>query len=455
MKELANIQAVYLIGIGGIGMSGLARYFAAQGKVVGGYDRTVTELTKELETAGMAVHYKDDVTAIAHAFKNAETTLVIYTPAVPSNHSELNYFRANGFEVLKRSQVLGELSKTYHTVAVAGTHGKTTTSSIIAHLLRSSSKDCNAFLGGISSNYNTNLLTSTSSNLMVVEADEFDRSFLTLSPDVAIVTSVDADHLDIYGSADEMLSSFQEFTKRITESGTLIYRLGLPFSNTNRKNFTYALTEKCDYYTSNLSVEAGQYTFNLHSPSGMVKSLTFGMPGLHNVENAVAAFAAVDQLGLTEEEIRIGFASYKGVKRRFDVHINTKALVYIDDYAHHPTEISACVNSVRELFPGRKVHGIFQPHLFSRTKDHMNEFAQTLSTLDEVTLLEIYPAREEPIAGVTSSALLQMITAAYKHLRTPAEVLNAVTPASTDVLVTMGAGNIDQLVSPIKQKLLA
>lgn len=455
MKGLANIQAVYLIGIGGIGMSGLARYFAAQDKVVGGYDRTSTELTKELETAGITVHFTDDVNAIPEEFKNAENTLVIYTPAVPSDHSELNYFRSNGYEVLKRSQVLGKLSKTYNTVAVAGTHGKTTTSSIIAHLLKSSSKDCNAFLGGISSNYNTNLLTSTSSNLMVVEADEFDRSFLTLSPDIAIVTSVDADHLDIYGSADEMLNSFQDFTERITEEGTLIYRLGLPFSNTKKKNFTYSINEKSDYYTSNLSIESGQYKFNIHSPSGTMKDLKFGMPGLHNLENAIAAFAAVDQLGLTEEEIRTGFTTYKGVKRRFDVHINTKKLVYIDDYAHHPTEIAACINSVRELFPGRKVKGIFQPHLFSRTKDHMADFAQTLSTLDEVTLLDIYPAREEPIAGITSSALLEKITAAQKNLQSKTAVLDAITPSNVDVLLTMGAGDIDQLVSPIKQKLLS
>ena len=455
MKGLTNIQAVYLIGIGGIGMSGLARYFAAQGKVVGGYDRTSTDLTKELEAAGISVHFQDDVNAITASFKNADNTLIIYTPAVPSNHSELNYFRSNGFEVLKRSQVLGELSKAYNTVAVAGTHGKTTTSSIIAHLLKSSSKDCNAFLGGIASNYNTNLLTSNSSNLMVVEADEFDRSFLTLSPDIAIVTSVDADHLDIYGSADEMLNSFQDFTERITEDGTLIYRWGLPFSNTKRKNFTYSINEKSDYYTSNLTIENGKYKFSAHSPSGSIENLTFGMPGLHNVENAIAAFAAVDQLGLSEAEIRNGFATYKGVKRRFEVHINTDELVYIDDYAHHPTEISACVNSVRELFPGRKVKGIFQPHLFSRTKDHMNEFAQTLSTLDEVTLLDIYPAREEPIDGITSSALLEKITAQKKNLETKSAALDSITRGSVDVLLTMGAGDIDQLVSPIKAKLLS
>ena len=434
-------------------MSALARYFAEQGKSVAGYDRVSTELTKGLEAAGITIHYSDDVNLIPKGFDNPKTTLVIYTPAVPNSHSELRYFLNNGFDVLKRSEVLGELSKTYQTVAVAGTHGKTTTSSIIAHLLRSSSKDCNAFLGGISSNYNTNLLTSTSSNLMVVEADEFDRSFLTLSPDVAIITSVDADHLDIYGSPDEMLNSFKDFSNKVTENGTLIYRFGLPFEDSSRINFTYSVSEESDYYTSQLSIKDGQYYFDLHSPSATLQNVSFGMPGLHNVENAIAAFAAVDQIGLTEEEIRNGLATYKGVKRRFDVHINTEKLVYIDDYAHHPTEISACIGSVRELFPGRRVKGIFQPHLFSRTKDHLSEFATSLSTLDEVTLLDIYPAREEPIPGITSSVLLDKITSAQKELRSKQEVVESLSPAEVDVLLTMGAGDIDQLVSPIKKKL--
>lgn len=455
MRDLAQIQAVYLIGIGGIGMSALARYFVAQGKRVAGYDRTVTELTAELEASGINVHYQDKAELIDATFKDPSSTLVIYTPAVPTSHSELSYFLSNGFEVLKRSQVLGALSKNYQTVAVAGTHGKTTTSSIIAHLLRSSSKDCNAFLGGISSNYNTNLLTSTTSNLMVVEADEFDRSFLTLSPDLAIITSVDADHLDVYGSADEMLNSFQDFTNCISENGTLIYRLGLPFANPIKKTFTYSVKDQSDYYTSDLTINSGRYKFTVHSPSGQLKDLTFGMPGLHNLENAVAAFAAVDQLGLTESEIRKGLASYKGVKRRFDVHINTEKLVYIDDYAHHPTEITACVNSVRELFPGRKVKGIFQPHLFSRTKDHMNEFAHSLSELDEVTLLDIYPAREKPIEGITSSVLLEKIESKTKDLLDKSAVIDGISASKIDVLLTMGAGDIDQLVAPIKQKLMS
>jgi UDP-N-acetylmuramate--alanine ligase len=453
MRALTDIQAIYLIGIGGIGMSALARYFAEKGKLVAGYDRVSTELTQELEATGINIHYSDDVNLIPNGFENPEYTLVIFTPAVPSSHSELTHFRSNGFDVLKRSEVLGELSKTYQTIAVAGTHGKTTTSSIIAHLLRSSSKDCNAFLGGISSNYNTNLLTSTSSNLMVVEADEFDRSFLTLSPDVAIITSVDADHLDIYGSSDEMLNSFKLFSERVTENGTLIYRFGLPFEDSSRRNFTYSVSEESDYYTSQLSIKNGQYQFNLHSPTAMLENVSFGMPGLHNVENAVAAFASVDQLGLTEDEVRNGLATYKGVKRRFDVHINTDKLVYIDDYAHHPTEISACIGSIRELFPGRRVKGIFQPHLFSRTKDHLSEFAISLSALDEVTLLDIYPAREEPIPGITSRVLLDRISLPSKELASKQEAVDSLLPENLDVLLTMGAGDIDQLVSPIKKKL--
>lgn len=453
MRALKEIQAVYLIGIGGIGMSALARYFAEQGKAVAGYDRVSTELTQELEKSGISVHHQENIDAIASNFLIKDNVLIIYTPAVPAEHSELNYFRSNGFDVLKRSEVLGELSKTYNTIAVAGTHGKTTTSSIVAHLLKSSSHDCNAFLGGISSNYNTNLITSTTSDLMVVEADEFDRSFLTLSPNMAIITSVDADHLDIYGTANEMVSSFLEFTSRISTNGTLIYRVDLPFADTKRKNFTYSLRDKSDYYTTDLTIDSGQYVFTVVGPSRTLTDLRFGMPGMHNVENAIAAFAAVDQLGLTDEEIRTGFASYKGVKRRFDVHINTPELVYIDDYAHHPTELSACINSVRELFPNRSVKGVFQPHLFSRTKDHMDEFASSLSSLDELILLDIYPAREKPIEDITSEVLLEKVSLGNKQLLPKDQTVEAISSANTDVLLTLGAGDIDQLVKPIKTKL--
>ncbi len=456
MSGLTNIKGVYLIGIGGIGMSALAHYFSEQGKLVCGYDRVATDLTRKMEQKGIEIHYQDEVESIPNFFKtenNRDETLVIYTPAVPAEHTELNFFRKENYQILKRSEVLGELSRTYRTMAVAGTHGKTTTSSILAHLLKSSSKDCTAFLGGISSNYHTNLLTSSSSNLMVVEADEFDRSFLTLSPDLAIITSVDADHLDIYGNADEMLHSFHDFASRIKENGTLIYRSGLPFENTSRRNFTYSLKDQCDYYSTDLTVDAGQYVFNLISPSGKLTDLRFGMPGMHNVENAVAAFAAADQLGLSEEEIRNGLATYKGVKRRFDVHIQSDELVYIDDYAHHPTEIAACVNSVRELFPERKIKGIFQPHLFSRTRDHMDAFAESLSQMDEVILLDIYPAREKPIEGITSDALLEHITIKDKQLLTKNEAVHCIANQNTDVLLTLGAGDIDQLVEPIKTKL--
>jgi len=456
MKGFDKIKAIYLIGIGGIGMSALARYFVQHGKTVAGYDRVATELTKELENAGVSIHYKDEVSAIPPFFKelkNREKVLIIYTPAVPANHNGFNHFRAAGNTVLKRSEVLGKLSETYRTIAVAGTHGKTTTSSILAHLLRSSSLDCTAFLGGISSNYNTNLLTSTSSNLMVVEADEFDRSFLTLSPQMAIITSVDADHLDVYENADGMLHSFHDFASRIATDGTLIYRADLPFSDTSRRNFTYSLQEKSDYCTANLSVAGGQYVFDLISPSGTLRDLRFGMPGKHNIENAVAAFAAADQLGLSEKEIRHGLASYKGVKRRFDVHLRSDKLVYIDDYAHHPTEIIACINSVRELFPERKIKGIFQPHLFTRTRDHLQGFAESLSLMDEVVLLDIYPAREKPIAGVTSAAILKNINIKNKHLFTKKQAVENIEKATTDVLLTLGAGDIDRLVDPIIQKL--
>lgn len=452
MKGLNHISSVYLIGIGGIGMSALARYFVLQGKLVAGYDKTATELTKELESSGIKIRFNDNVEEIPNDFLKKEETLIIYTPAIPKSHSELQYFQTNGFTVLKRSEVLGELSKTYNTIAVAGTHGKTTTSSIIAHLLKQSSKDCNAFLGGISSNYNTNLIASAS-NLMVVEADEFDRSFLTLSPNIGIVTSVDADHLDIYGTAGDLLESFNEFVRKIEPSGKLIYKFGLPISTDRTTAFSYSVNGESDYRTTNISIANGKYQFSLISPSRTIENVTFGMPGLHNVENAVAAFAVADQLGLTDNEIRNGFESYKGVKRRFDVHINTEKLVYIDDYAHHPTEISACIGSVRELFPGRRVKGIFQPHLFSRTQDHMQDFAKTLSTLDEVALLDIYPAREEPIEGVTSEALLQIITLEAKALLSKQAVINDLNPEQVDVLLTMGAGDIDQLVNPIKQKL--
>ena len=456
MKDLNDIKAVYMIGIGGIGMSALARYFHGLGKSVSGYDRTATNLTAELQQAGIDVHYGNDVEHIPETFKNDDyrkQTLVIYTPAVPGGNAELRYFRDSGHRVMKRSEVLGELSRTYRTIAIAGTHGKTTTGSILAHLLRSSSMDCTAFLGGISSNYNTNLLTSANSELLVVEADEFDRSFLTLSPEIAVITSVDADHLDIYGSTEEMLGSFHDFTLRINENGTLIYRYGLPLNKISRRNLTYSLKERCDYYSTALTIDAGQYVFNLTGPGGLISDLRFGMPGIHNVENAIAAFAAADQLGLSETEVRNGLATYKGVKRRFDVHIRSDELVYIDDYAHHPTEIAACIHSVRELFPDRRVKGIFQPHLFSRTRDHMDGFAESLGLLDGLILLDIYPAREKPMEGITSAALLDRVALRSKQLLSMEQTIANISVENTDVLLTLGAGDIDQLVNPIINKL--
>jgi UDP-N-acetylmuramate--alanine ligase len=455
MKPLNDIQAVYLVGIGGIGMSALARYFMVQGKPVAGYDKVSTPLTQELEAEGMAVHYEDSVELIPNNFKQLgpQHVLVIYTPAIPSDHTELNYLKTNGYTIMKRSQVLGELSRTYRTIAVAGTHGKTTTSSIVAHLLRSSSKDCNAFLGGISTNYSTNLLTSATSNLMVVEADEFDRSFLTLSPEVAIITSVDADHLDIYGTPENMLSGFLEFSEKVVPNGTLIYKLGLPFESSDRRKYTYSVSGNSDYSVAGLTISNGRYHFDLNTPFGKIEGISFGMPGSHNVENAVAAVASVQQVGLTDAEIKAGLSTYTGVKRRFEVHINTPETVYVDDYAHHPTELTACINSAREMWPGRTVKGIFQPHLFSRTKDHMEGFGQSLSLLDEVVLLDIYPAREKPMAGITSAALLEHVSQPNKKLLSKEDVLRGISRKNTDVLLTLGAGDIDQLVQPIKSTL--
>ena len=456
MSVLANIKSVYLIGIGGIGMSALARFFAQRGLVVAGYDRTPSALTESLQGEGIAVSFKDGMQEVPSAFTKKEETLVIYTPAIPAAHQQLNHFRDNGFLLKKRAEVLGMLSEGHRTLAVAGTHGKTTTSSILAHLLRSSSLDCNAFLGGISADYGTNFLSSTTSDLLVAEADEYDRSFLRLSPSLAIITSVDADHLDIYGTADEMVLSFKAFAAKVEQDGYLIHRVGLPFTDadTRAKRLTYAIDDAADFRAVNVRVEQGKFTFDLHLPQGVVwKNLALGIPGRHNVENAVAAIAIAHSVGATEAEIRPALSAFKGVQRRFEVHVNTPTAVYVDDYAHHPAELDACISAARELFPKRRLTGIFQPHLFSRTRDHLEGFAKSLSQLDEVLLMEIYPARELPIEGVTSSALLRLITAEKKTLVQKEEVIPYLQRHRPDVLLTLGAGDIDRLVGPIAELL--
>lgn len=448
-----TIQNIYLVGIGGIGMSALARYFVSQGKSVAGYDRTETELTKELVAEGMDIHFEDNSKLIPSFFFNTEQTLVIYTPAIPSGHEELNYFRENGFKVKKRSEVLGMLTENHFTIAVAGTHGKTTTSSIAAHILNNAEGGCTAFLGGIAVNYNSNLLLSSSNDKMVVEADEYDRSFLTLNPDVAIVTSTDPDHLDIYGTKENMEKNYHEFVSKVKETGTLIYKSGLSFTETGKKSFTYSLKGKSDFGIENFTIENGEYTFDIISPIDKIENVKFSFPGMHNVENALAAAAAAQISGIDKDVIKKALATYKGVKRRFEYIIKNEKLVFIDDYAHHPRELSACISSVKALYPDKKITGIFQPHLFSRTRDFADGFAKSLEQLDELILLEIYPARELPIEGVDSKMLLDKINMKNKMLLSKDDTLKEIGERKLEVLLTVGAGDIDKMVEPIKKKL--
>jgi UDP-N-acetylmuramate--alanine ligase len=456
MNSLSDISSVYLIGIGGIGMSALARYFAQRGMSVAGYDRTASALTDSLVSEGIGLTLDERVEAIPQPFLRTEGTLVIYTPAIPKEHPQLQFFRSNGFELMKRAEVLGLVSEDYRTVAVGGTHGKTTTSSLLTHLLQSSHLSCNAILGGISADYQTNFLSSGRSQLLVTEADEYDRSFLQLHPHIAIVTSVDADHLEIYGTAGQMVEGFREFAERVPDSGIFIHRAGLPFDDleTESRKLSYAVEDEADYRAINVRVVNGHFVFDLLMPEGIRwNGLILGIYGRHNVENAVAAIAAATLLGTREEEIRAALASCKGVQRRFEIHLNTLTAAYVDDYAHHPSELDACISAARELFPNRKLTGIFQPHLFTRTRDHLDGFAQSLSKLDELILLDIYPARELPIEGVTSAALLERVPMKEKRLLEKGEVVFYLENNRPDVLLTMGAGDIDRLVAPINQLL--
>lgn len=457
MNSLSDIPSVYLIGIGGIGMSALARYFAQRGMSVAGYDRTASALTDSLVSEGIGLTLDERVEAIPQPFLRKEGTLVIYTPAIPKEHPQLQFFRSSGFELMKRAEVLGLVSEDYRTVAVGGTHGKTTTSSLLTHLLRSSHLSCNAILGGISADYQTNFLSSGRSQLLVTEADEYDRSFLQLHPHIAIVTSVDADHLEIYGSAGQMEEGFRAFAERVPDSGIFIHRAGLPFDDleTEARKLTYAVEDEADYRAINVRVENGRFTFDLLMPDGIYwKDLVLGIYGRHNVENAVAAIAAATLLGAREEEIRAALASCKGVQRRFEIHLNTPSAAYVDDYAHHPSELDACISAARELFPNRRLTGIFQPHLFTRTRDHLDGFAQSLSKVDELILLDIYPARELPIDGVTSSALLEQIPMVEKRLLQKNEVVPFLENNRPDVLLTIGAGDIDRLVGGIAEMMM-
>lgn len=444
--ELENIQRVYLVGIGGIGMSGLARYFKKRGCVVCGYDKTNTPLTETLRNEGIPVVFLDDEDGIKVSFlKNDPTTLVIYTPAIPSNSRILNYFKNGGFTMKKRSEVLGIISKGMYTIAVAGTHGKTTTSSIIAHILKHSGYDCSAFLGGISSNYNSNVLFGKN-NTLVVEADEYDRSFLTLHSDIAIVTSMDADHLDIYGDQSHLIESFKQFTSQLKEGGRLIYKEGLDLSGGK----TYSANIVADIQAVNVRIQDGSFYFDFKNANLIIEDIQLGLPGLHNIENAVAAIEVALHLGIDPEKIPLALASFLGVKRRFEHVVKDINHTYIDDYAHHPEELRACINAVKSLYPGKKLTAIFQPHLFTRTRDFADGFAEVLSLVDNLILLDIYPARELPIEGVTSSMILDKVNNSSKQNLSKQDAVEYIRSNKPELLLTVGAGDIDTLIEPLK-----
>ncbi len=450
MIDLNNIERVYLIGIGGIGMSGLARYFYHKGLPVAGYDKTYTVLTRSLEAEGIAVSYQDEATEIPVAFQNNDAkTLIIYTPAIPGSSRILAFFKTNGFTIYKRSQILGFLSKDSYAIAVAGTHGKTTTSTLIAHLLKVGGIDCSAFLGGIATNYDSNLLVGES-KVMVLEADEYDRSFLTLHPDVAIVTSMDADHLDIYGGKEQLHESFVLFIQQLKEHGKLIYREGLPLEN--GKSYGVSTTAKAKAF--HIRIEDARFYFDFQNEYILLEDLTLGLPGEHNIENAVAAIEVALTLDINPTLIREGLASFKGVKRRFEYHVQTEQHIYIDDYAHHPEELRACFAAIRAMYPEKKMTVVFQPHLFSRTRDFLKEFAEVLDTVDQLVLLEIYPARELPIDGVSSDALAKEMSAKNVIVCAKDELLDIINAQQPELLLTVGAGDIDTLVLPLKESFI-
>jgi UDP-N-acetylmuramate--alanine ligase len=447
--ELKNIQRVYLVGIGGIGMSGLARYFHHLGSVVCGYDKTATELTREMQQEGIPVIYNDTDAFIPSSFHTPNVnTLIIYTPAIPHDSVILNFFKDQGFELFKRSQVLGIISRGMFAVAVAGTHGKTTTSTMIAHILKSSGKDCSAFLGGISTNYHTNVLYGKN-NIVVVEADEYDRSFLTLHPDIAIVTSMDADHLDIYGDKSHLTESFQLFASQIKPGGKLIKKVGLALEG----GFTYSFEGEADAHAANVHVNNGDFYFDFVSSKVTIKGIKLGIPGTHNVENAVAATEAALLLDVSPEAVKDALASFAGVKRRFEYIVKNARHIYIDDYAHHPEELKACIRSVKKLYPEKKLTTIFQPHLYTRTRDFADGFAEALDLTDELLMLDIYPARELPIEGVGADMILERMKLWNKRKCGKQEAVEIVKNEKPELLLTVGAGDIDQLVAPLKAAL--
>ncbi|PST81898.1 UDP-N-acetylmuramate--L-alanine ligase [Pedobacter yulinensis] len=446
--ELEKIKRAYFVGIGGIGMSALARYFSKRGVRVCGYDKTRTRLTETLAEEGIAITYQDLETEIPADFHRAgPEVLVVYTPAIPKDAAILNFFLQGGFALNKRSQVLGIISLGMTCIAVAGTHGKTTTSSVIAHILQDSLYGCTAFLGGIAANYNSNVLYGNN-NVVVVEADEYDRSFLTLHPDLAVITSMDADHLDIYGDAGSLEESFRLFAGQVKTGGRLFVRAGLPVQGN-----TYAVEQPADVQATNIRVEDGTFVFDYRDNQGTIEGVASRLPGRHNIENATAAIAVARQLGISAEKIRTALGNFKGVRRRFEYQVVRPDCVYVDDYAHHPEELRACFSALRELYPDRKLTVVFQPHLFTRTRDFAAGFAQVLSTVDDLLLLDVYPARELPIAGVTSAMLLDLVSGPEKALVAKEAVTTVIGQKKPALLVTVGAGDIDTLVEPLKKLL--
>lgn len=457
MMNILNYRLYYFLGVGGIGMSALARFFNHYEKKVVGYDKTETELCRLLEDEGIANHYQEDVPALSALLSTykKEEVLIIYTPAIPPDNAEYQYLLMNGYTILKRSQVLGEITRQFKTIAIAGTHGKTTTTTLVTHILKSAGINCFAFMGGISKNYNTNLLLGDVTNketYFVVEADEYDRSFLTLHPTIALITSADADHLDIYGDANHVVEGYRLFSKQVKENGTLIVKKNVDNDlSLTDKRIIYSLNLDTEYCAQSIRIENAQFFYDIKSPVENINNATLGLPGLHNVENSIAAVAIAQQLGISGEVIKEALRSFSGVKRRFDYRFKSDDLIYIDDYAHHPEELKATIGSAKKLFPTKKITGIFQPHLFSRTRDFGDAFAESLDMLDECILLEIYPAREKPIEGITSQWLLNKMNSKNKKLLSKAEVLEELKRSPREIIITMGAGDIDSLIEPIEK----
>jgi UDP-N-acetylmuramate--alanine ligase len=453
--NILDYKLYYFLGAGGIGMSALVRYFNHYGKTVYGYDKTETELTTQLQVEGVQLHFDEDKILVKKLLSlyNKEDVIVIYTPAVPKDHAEFIYFQQEGYNLQKRAWVLGEITKQFKTIAIAGTHGKTTTTTLVTHILKTAGIDCFAFLGGISQNYHTNLLLGDSSNkdaYVVVEADEYDRSFLTLHPYISVITSVDADHLDIYDNADAMLETYTQFASQVKENGFLIVKKTVDNDlNLSNKRLIYSLNLDTEYSANSIHIVDGQFCYNINSPIEPVSQVVIGLPGLHNVENSIAAVTVAQQLGVKGDDIKKALRSFKGVKRRFDYRVKSSSVVYIDDYAHHPEELKAAITAAKQLYPDKKIMGIFQPHLFSRTRDFADGFAESLDLLDVCVLLEIYPAREKPIEGINSQMLLDKMKSKNKYLVKKENVIEFLKTQSIEVVMTLGAGDIDKLIEPI------